>query len=182
MTRTTAAIHVYYDDQPDAARAPYTVARVDEDGDEIVSEDSYPDLAAAWVSGCDLAEYLGVPCVEYSTAESVATNQETDRWEPEAISAEDIDCPWEDFVDVGPSIGTDEDYEAECSRLDDCYTEVCRGTKYTIYARPPRSGEICSLYAITGNGDFQILGGSIEVPDVIQELCDRAWERFCSQE
>lgn len=82
MTKTTAAIHVYYDDQPDAAAAPYTVSRVDEDGGEITCEASYDSLSTAWDEGCSLADDYGVPCVEYATATATATAQETDRYEP----------------------------------------------------------------------------------------------------
>jgi len=86
-----------------------------------------------------------------------------------------------DFVDVPELLGCDTaaEYEAECNLLDDCYTRGCRGTPYTIWARPPYGGEAAGAYAVTGN-DLQILGGSIPVPEDVAEIMRAAWEEYCA--
>jgi hypothetical protein len=86
-----------------------------------------------------------------------------------------------DFVDVGPELGcAAADYDGECERLDQCYTEACEGTPYTIAVRPLcRRDEAPGLYAECA-GDLQILGYTIPVPQAVRDICDRAWELYCA--
>jgi hypothetical protein len=89
-----------------------------------------------------------------------------------------------EFVDVAPSLGqidSAEEYERECQVLDDCYTDVCKGTPYTILARPGREGEASATYAETPNG-MQILGFSVPVPEEVADLQREAWDRYCALE
>ena len=83
----------------------------------------------------------------------------------------------DDLGDIG-----DSDYETEVSRLDDCYTQVCQGTPYTILARTPRRGEAPALYGEREDGDLQILGYSIGVPSDVDDIRQEAWRLYCEGE
>ena len=97
-------------------------------------------------------------------------------------TTEYTDLPFTDYVDIGPALGQYEDedeYAADVERLDDLYTDVCDGTPITIYARMPRQGEASGTYGVKTNGDLQILGYTIPLPDPVRDLMDKAWGRFC---
>lgn len=86
---------------------------------------------------------------------------------------------WVDFINIGPELGEVDDYEAECKRFDDCLTEACRGTPYSIEARPAQRGELCALHAVNPPHGLQVLGGSFKVPWEIEEIIDKACTAYC---
>lgn len=45
-----------------------------------------------------------------------------------------------------------------------------------VDVRPPRAGEIRALYEVTRNGGLQILGSTVDVPEDVEHLTNRAWE------
>jgi hypothetical protein len=106
--------------------------------------------------------------------EAVATGDE-DRYQVEESGSTEI-------VEIGPSVGevdSEAQYEAELDRLEACYTEVEGDTRYCVTVRPARSGEASGTYYRKASGDLQILGYSIEKPEDLRELQERAWALFC---
>ena len=88
-----------------------------------------------------------------------------------------------DIVVVSPELSrdtmSDEEYAAECQRLENCYTALETETRYSVLVRPARSGEAPGTYYRTRSG-LQILGYSLEIPEDLQDLSDAAWEKFCT--
>ena len=85
-----------------------------------------------------------------------------------------------EVVVIGPSLGDMEEseYEAECDRLESCYSDLESDTLYSVSVRPCRAGEASGTYLRRASGDLQILGYSMEVPDDLHDLSDAAWTRF----
>ena len=100
-----------------------------------------------------------------------------DRYEVQASGENEI-------VEIGPSIGdcSDEEYQAACERLERCYSRVEGDTRYSVSVRPARAGEAGGTYYRKANGNLQILGYSLEVPEDLRELQERAFALFCSGE
>lgn len=82
--KDVAEVHVWRDEY-DATGNPsaeyYSVSTVDDEGNEIACLGGSKSLSRAWEIGVELAEDLGVPCVEYAGPAS-CQGPETDRWEP----------------------------------------------------------------------------------------------------
>lgn len=79
--QATTEIHVWLDEQVAhdmGCDTYYSVSEVDSDGDEIRCSDGAESLAEAWECGCELADTLGVPAVEYARG----TGEVTDRYTP----------------------------------------------------------------------------------------------------
>lgn len=53
------------------------------------------------------------------------------------------------------------------------------GDERSISVRPVRRGEAAGIYYEKANGDLQITGYSIETPEVIEKLINRAWQHAC---
>jgi hypothetical protein len=87
-----------------------------------------------------------------------------------------------EVVVVGPSLGdvSDEDYEAECNRLEQHYTNLEGDTRYSVSVRPARGGEASGTYYRRASGDLQILGYSLEVPEDLSDLSEAAWQNYCA--
>lgn len=86
--RETAAVNVWRDDVCASDRGCdvyYSVSEVDDAGDEIRCSGGSRRLSRAWEIGLELAEDLGVPCVEYAGPDGVVT----DRWDPPAAADDD---------------------------------------------------------------------------------------------
>ena len=87
-----------------------------------------------------------------------------------------------EVVVIGPSLGdvSDDDYEAECDRLEQHYTDLEGDTRYSVSVRPARGGEASGTYYRKSSGDLQILGYSLEVPEDLSDLSETAWQKYCS--
>ena len=87
-----------------------------------------------------------------------------------------------EVVVIGPSLGDVEEseYEAECDRLESCYTDLESDTLYRVSVRPCRAGEASGTYLRRAGGDLQILGYSIEMPDDLHDLSEAAFNRYCA--
>lgn len=67
MKNSPAAIHVWYDAMAAIDRGSqnyYSVSVVDENGDEISCDRGHRHLVRAWEMGCEMADDMGLPCVE----------------------------------------------------------------------------------------------------------------------
>ena len=84
-------------------------------------------------------------------------------------------------VVVGPALGelSEEEYEAECDRLESVYTEIEADTRYRVRVRPARDGEAGGTYYRKDGGDLQILGCSVSIPEDLRDLSGLAWEKYC---
>ena len=67
-----------------------------------------------------------------------------------------------------------------CQQLEECYTVLEADTRYSVCVRPARSGEASGTYYRQANGNLQILGYSLEMPEDLHDLSAAAWEKFCS--
>ena len=87
-----------------------------------------------------------------------------------------------EVVVIGPSLGdvSDEEYVAECDRLEQCYTDLEGDTRYSVSVRPARGGEADGTYYRGASGNLQILGYSLEVPEDLHDLSEAAWQKFCA--
>ena len=85
-------------------------------------------------------------------------------------------------VVVGPSLGdvSDDDYAAECDRLEQCYTDLEQDTRYSVSVRPARFGEASGTYYRRASGDLQILGYSLEISEDLTDLSESAWQKYCA--
>ena len=115
---------------------------------------------------------------QYQPGTSFAVSDE-EQAEHDARDTDDMD-----IVVVSPELSrdtmSDEEYAAECQRLENCYTALETETRYSVLVRPARSGEAPGTYYRTASGGLQILGYSLEMPDDLQDLSDAAWEKFCT--
>ena len=71
-------------------------------------------------------------------------------------------------------------YRRQCDRLERCYSSLENETPYRVTVRPARAGKASGIYYRQPNGNLQILGYSLEIPEDLQDLREAAWERFCS--
>lgn len=79
--KPVAAIHVWRDDAAAnqfGCSEYYSVSAVDADDDEVFCDRGSKSLAKAWEMGCEMADDLGVECVEFAGP----TGRATDRYEP----------------------------------------------------------------------------------------------------
>jgi hypothetical protein len=92
-----------------------------------------------------------------------------------------VECGSIRIVELGPSLGdcSDDEYAAECYRLEKCYYEVGADTQYSVCVRPVRAGEASGTYVHRIDGSLQILGYSIPKPDDLEDLSDKAFALFC---
>ena len=115
---------------------------------------------------------------QYQPGNSFAVTDE-EQAEHDAEDTDDMD-----IVVVSPELSrdsmSDEEYAAECQRLEDCYTALEADTQYNVCVRPARAGEAPGTYYRTASGNLQILGYSLEMPENLQELSDAAWQKFCA--
>ena len=75
--------------------------------------------------------------------------------------------------DAGDDEVTRDEHRAACERAQEFCT-VQEGPEISITVRPARHGEIAGVY----DGD-QLLGYSVECPDDIEDLTNRAWVHAC---
>jgi hypothetical protein len=101
--------------------------------------------------------------------------------EVEAEQYDVVECGFFNIVEIGPALGdcSEEEYEVECDRLQNCYTQVEGDTQYTVCVRPAYDGEVSGMYLSTPTGRLQILGYSFPKPDDLEELSERAFALFC---
>ena len=85
------------------------------------------------------------------------------------------------IVIAGPELGDifSDKYESECARLESCYTECEADTQYFTTVRPCHSGEAPGTYQLCANGNLQIFGYSIEMPNDLHDLSEEAFNKFC---
>jgi len=101
--------------------------------------------------------------------------------EDEARQYEVVECGEVEIVVVGPSLGdcSEEEYEAECDRLQDAYTQAEVDTQYTVSVRPARAGEASGTYYRRADGGLQIMGYTVPQPGDLEDLSERAFVIFC---
>ena len=75
-----------------------------------------------------------------------------------------------------------------CQREDECAAARERMEDYltehepehiSISVRHNRPGECAGTYYVRANGSLQILGFSLPVPELVQDLVNRAWQHAC---
>jgi len=95
-----------------------------------------------------------------------------------------VECGSVEIVIVGPELTQDPttpaQYRRLCDRLERCYYVLEKATQYSVSVRPTRSGEAPGTYYRKAMGDLQILGYSLEVPEDLTDLSEKAWNLFCS--
>jgi hypothetical protein len=88
------------------------------------------------------------------------------------------------IIIAGPTLSqdsmSDAQYATECALLEDCYSDLETDTDYTVFVRPCHSGEAPGTYLRQDNGQLQILGHSVEIPETLHDLSERAWQAYCS--
>ena len=136
-----------------------------------------------------VALYHGAPIGTYDSRDAAAgacqdAALEANADEDEAREYEVVETGSTSVVVVSPELSrdsmSDEEYAAECQRLEDCYTALEADTRYSVQVRPARAGEAPGTYYRTASGNLQILGYSLEMPENLQELSDAAWQKFCA--
>jgi D-alanine-D-alanine ligase-like ATP-grasp enzyme len=92
--------------------------------------------------------------------------------------------PTFDIVEIEPTLTQETinaaQYLEECNRLERCYTAAEAGSGYSVTVRPARAGEASGCYIVRANGNLQILGYSLDIPEDLQDLREAAWELYCS--
>jgi hypothetical protein len=95
-----------------------------------------------------------------------------------------VKCGSVEIVVVGPELTQDRttpaQYRRLCDRLERCYCVLAKDTQYSVSVRPTRAGEAPGTYYQKAIGDLQILGYSLEVPEDLTDLSEKAWNLFCS--
>jgi hypothetical protein len=71
-------------------------------------------------------------------------------------------------------------YKRACAKLERCYSKVEKDSPYRVFVRPSMSGYASGTYMWMKNGDLQILGYSVDVPDDFEAIREKAWNLFCS--
>lgn len=51
---------------------------------------------------------------------------------------------------------------------------------YSVSVRPAHGGEASGTYYRRANGDLQILGYSLEMPEDLSDLSESAWQKYCA--
>jgi len=74
---------------------------------------------------------------------------------------------------------SEDTYNAACEKLEDCYTALEDGTHYVVYVRRSRKGEVSGTYLERNDGSLQILGYSVEIPQDLADLTEKAWNAYC---
>lgn len=75
---------------------------------------------------------------------------------------------------------TDEDHEAACDRATE-WLEAHQPGGFDITFRPIRAGgEVSGIHMDRPDGTLQILGYSVNVPEVVERLVQDAYEHACN--
>ena len=131
-------------------------------------------------------DYTGTRIGTYDSRDAAAgaiqdAVRESGADEDEAAQYEVVECGSIEILEIGPSLGdcSEEEYEFECDRLEDCYIQLEVGTQYTVGVRPARAGEASGTYYRKADGSLQIMGYTIPKPDDLEDLSERAFTLFC---
>lgn len=86
------------------------------------------------------------------------------------------------YVDRAWGLDTDvtiHEHEAACRRMQDYIDEHEPDDVSIVVDWYPGVGKILGTYRVANNGDEQLLGGSVPLPEDIRELILTAWGHAC---
>jgi len=84
------------------------------------------------------------------------------------------DMEWDQYNELSP-----EEHEAYCDQAN-AWLESNEPDEIEITFRPVRHGELAGIYRRSANGNMQILGYSVELPETVRSLVIAAWESATS--